>query len=99
MLENSFVWSNFVFVVIICMCVFSFLRFNVMFFMISVIFIVGFMGGFGIMESFNVMIDGMKGNLNIVLSYIFLGVLVVVIVKSNFIKVVLSKLIGLMNYK
>ncbi|GAA9298622.1 Na+/H+ antiporter family protein [Helicobacter pylori] len=57
------------------------------------------MGGLGITESFNAMIDGMKGNLNIALSYILLGALAVAIAKSNLIKVALSKLIGLMNYK
>ncbi len=45
------------------------------------------------------MIDGMKGNLNIALSYILLGALAVAIAKSNLIKVALSKLIGLMDYK
>ncbi len=67
--------------------------------MISATLIAGLMGGLGITESFNVMIDGMKGNLNIALSYILLGALAVAIAKSNLIKVALSKLIGLMNYK
>lgn len=57
------------------------------------------MGGLGITESFNAMIDGMKGNLNIALSYILLGALAVAIAKSNLIKVALNKLIGLMDYK
>ncbi|WP_187902362.1 Na+/H+ antiporter family protein [Helicobacter pylori] len=99
MLENSSVWSNPVFVAIICMCVLSLLRLNVMLSMISATLIAGLMGGLGITESFNVMIDGMKGNLNIALSYILLGALAVAIAKSNLIKVALSKLIGLMNYK
>ncbi|GAA9312076.1 Na+/H+ antiporter family protein [Helicobacter pylori] len=67
--------------------------------MISATLIAGLMGGLGITESFNAMIDGMKGNLNIALSYILLGALAVAIAKSNLIKVALSKLIGLMNYK
>ncbi|MEJ8620690.1 Na+/H+ antiporter family protein [Helicobacter pylori] len=99
MLENSSIWSNPAFVAIICMCVLSLLRLNVMLSMISATLIAGLMGGLGITESFNVMIDGMKGNLNIALSYILLGALAVVIAKSNLIKVALSKLIGLMNYK
>ncbi|PDX16194.1 Na+/H+ antiporter family protein [Helicobacter pylori] len=99
MLENSSVWSNPAFVAIICMCVLSLLRLNVMLSMISTTLIAGLMGGLGITESFNVMIDGMKGNLNIALSYILLGALAVAIAKSNLIKVALSKLIGLMNYK
>ncbi|MFA4745429.1 Na+/H+ antiporter family protein [Helicobacter pylori] len=99
MLENSSVWSNPAFVAIICMCVLSLLRLNVMLSMISATLIAGIMGGLGITESFNVMIDGMKGNLNIALSYILLGALAVAIAKSNLIKVALSKLIGLMNYK
>ncbi|WQT49790.1 Na+/H+ antiporter family protein [Helicobacter pylori] len=99
MLENSSVWSNPAFVVIICMCVLSLLRLNVMLSMISATLIAGLMGGLGLTESFNVMIDGMKGNLNIALSYILLGALAVAIAKSNLIKVALSKLIGLMNYK
>lgn len=99
MLENSSVWSNPSFVAIICMCVLSLLRLNVMLSMISATLIAGLMGGLGITESFNVMIDGMKGNLNIALSYILLGALAVAIAKSNLIKVALSKLIGLMNYK
>ncbi|QEE95977.1 sodium:proton antiporter [Helicobacter pylori] len=99
MLENSSVWSNPAFVAIICMCVLSLLRLNVMLSMISATLIAGLMGGLGITESFNVMIDGMKGNLNIALSYILLGALAVAIAKSNLIKVALSKLIGLMNYK
>ncbi|MGN8474899.1 Na+/H+ antiporter family protein [Helicobacter pylori] len=99
MLENSSVWSNPAFVAIICMCVLSLLRLNVMLSMISATLIAGLMGGLGITESFNVMIDGMKGNLNIALSYILLGALVVAIAKSNLIKVALNKLIGLMDYK
>ncbi|KHL86530.1 sodium:proton antiporter [Helicobacter pylori] len=99
MLENSSVWSNPAFVAIICMCVLSLLRLNVMLSMISTTLIAGLMGGLGITESFNVMIDGMKGNLNIALSYILLGALAVAIAKSNLIKVALSKLISLMNYK
>ncbi|MCQ2649217.1 Na+/H+ antiporter family protein [Helicobacter pylori] len=99
MLENGSVWSNPAFVAIICMCVLSLLRLNVMLSMISTTLIAGLMGGLGITESFNVMIDGMKGNLNIALSYILLGALAVAIAKSNLIKVALSKLIGLMNYK
>lgn len=99
MLENGSVWSNPAFVAIICMCVLSLLRLNVMLSMISATLIAGLMGGLGITESFNVMIDGMKGNLNIALSYILLGALAVAIAKSNLIKVALNKLIGLMNYK
>ncbi|WRD50988.1 Na+/H+ antiporter family protein [Helicobacter pylori] len=99
MLENSSIWSNPAFVAIICMCVLSLLRLNVMLSMISATLIAGLMGGIGITESFNVMIDGMKGNLNIALSYILLGALAVAIAKSNLIKVALSKLIGLMDYK
>ncbi len=99
MLENSSIWSNPAFVAIICMCVLSLLRLNVMLSMISATLIAGLMGGFGITESFNAMIDGMKGNLNIALSYILLGALAVAIARSNLIKVALSKLIGLMNYK
>ncbi|GAA8941369.1 Na+/H+ antiporter family protein [Helicobacter pylori] len=99
MLENSSIWSNPAFVAIICMCVLSLLRLNVMLSMISATLIAGLMGGLGITESFNMMIDGMKGNLNIALSYILLGALAVAIAKSNLIKVALSKLIGLMNYK
>ncbi|MGN8508911.1 Na+/H+ antiporter family protein [Helicobacter pylori] len=99
MLENSSIWSNPAFVAIICMSVLSLLRLNVMLSMISATLIAGLMGGLGITESFNVMIDGMKGNLNIALSYILLGALAVAIAKSNLIKVALSKLIGLMNYK
>ncbi len=99
MLENSSVWSNPAFVAIICMCILSLLRLNVMLSMISATLIAGIMGGLGLTESFNVMIDGMKGNLNIALSYILLGALAVAIAKSNLIKVALSKLIGLMDYK
>ncbi|KAA6514333.1 Na+/H+ antiporter family protein [Helicobacter pylori] len=99
MLENSSVWSNPAFVAIICMCVLSLLRLNVMLSMISATLIAGLMGGLGLTESFNVMIDGMKGNLNIALSYILLGALAVAIAKNNLIKVALSKLIGLMDYK
>ncbi|WRC15762.1 Na+/H+ antiporter family protein [Helicobacter pylori] len=99
MLENSSVWSNPAFVAIICMCVLSLLRLNVMLSMISATLIAGLMGGLGITESFNAMINGMKGNLNIALSYILLGALAVAIAKSNLIKVALSKLIGLMDYK
>ncbi|WRA32714.1 Na+/H+ antiporter family protein [Helicobacter pylori] len=99
MLENSSIWSNPAFVAIICMCVLSLLRLNVMLSMISATLIAGLMGGLGITESFNAMIDGMKGNLNIALSYILLGALAVAIAKSNLIEVALSKLIGLMDYK
>ncbi|WQW05747.1 Na+/H+ antiporter family protein [Helicobacter pylori] len=99
MLENSSIWSNPAFVAIICMSVLSLLRLNVMLSMISATLIAGLMGGLGITESFNAMIDGMKGNLNIALSYILLGALAVAIAKSNLIKVALSKLIGLMDCK
>ncbi|GAA8997380.1 Na+/H+ antiporter family protein [Helicobacter pylori] len=99
MLENSSIWSNPAFVAIICMCILSLLRLNVMLSMISATLIAGLMGGLGLAESFNAMIDGMKGNLNIALSYILLGALAVAIAKSNLIKVALSKLIGLMNHK
>ncbi|GAA7102025.1 Na+/H+ antiporter family protein [Helicobacter pylori] len=99
MLENSSIWSNPAFVAIICMSVLSLLRLNVMLSMISATLIAGLMGGLGITESFNAMIDGMKGNLNIALSYILLGALAVAIAKSNLIKVALSRLIGLMDYK
>ncbi|WRE31314.1 Na+/H+ antiporter family protein [Helicobacter pylori] len=99
MLENSSIWSNPAFVAIICMSVLSLLRLNVMLSMISATLVAGLMGGLGLTESFNAMIDGMKGNLNIALSYILLGALAVAIAKSNLIKVALSKLIGLMNYK
>ncbi|MGL2399020.1 Na+/H+ antiporter family protein [Helicobacter pylori] len=99
MIENSSIWSNPAFVAIICMCVLSLLRLNVMLSMISATLIAGLMGGLGITESFNAMIDGMKGNLNIALSYILLGALAVAIAKSNLIKIALSKLIGLMDYK
>ncbi len=99
MLENGSIWSNPAFVAIICMCVLSLLRLNVMLSMISATLIAGLMGGLGITESFNAMIDGMKGNLNIALSYILLGALAVAIAKSNLIKVALNKLIGSMDYK
>ncbi|CAJ99464.1 Na+/H+ antiporter family protein [Helicobacter acinonychis] len=99
MLENSSIWSNPAFVAIICMCVLSLLRLNIMLSMISATLIVGLMGGLGLTESFNVMIEGMKGNLNIALSYILLGALAVAIAKSNLIKVALNKLINLMDYK
>lgn len=99
MLENSSIWSNPAFVAIICMCILSLLRLNVMLSMISATLIAGLMGGLGITDSFNAMIDGMKGNLNIALSYILLGALAVAIAKSNLIKVALNKLIGLMDYK
>ncbi len=99
MLENSSIWSNPAFVAIICMSVLSLLRLNVMLSMISATLIAGLMGGLGLTESFNAMIEGMKGNLNIALSYILLGALAVAIAKSNLIKVALSKLIGLMDYK
>ncbi|GAA8536419.1 Na+/H+ antiporter family protein [Helicobacter pylori] len=99
MLENSSIWSNPAFVAIICMSALSLLRLNVMLSMISATLIAGLMGGLGLTESFNAMIDGMKGNLNIALSYILLGALAVAIAKSNLIKVALNKLIGLMNYK
>ncbi|WRE32632.1 Na+/H+ antiporter family protein [Helicobacter pylori] len=99
MLENSSIWSNPAFVAIICMSVLSLLRLNVMLSMISATLVAGLMGGLGITESFNAMIEGMKGNLNIALSYILLGALAVAIAKSNLIKVALSKLIGLMDYK
>ncbi|WQX51189.1 Na+/H+ antiporter family protein [Helicobacter pylori] len=99
MLENSSIWSNPAFVAIICMSVLSLLRLNVMLSMISATLVAGLMGGLGITESFNAMIDGMKGNLNIALSYILLGALAVAIAKSNLIKVALSKLISLMDYK
>ncbi|GAA7950797.1 Na+/H+ antiporter family protein [Helicobacter pylori] len=99
MLENSSIWSNPAFVAIICMSVLSLLRLNVMLSMISATLIAGLMGGLGLAESFNAMIDGMKGNLNIALSYILLGALAVAIAKSNLIKVALNKLIGLMDYK
>ncbi|WRC73426.1 Na+/H+ antiporter family protein [Helicobacter pylori] len=99
MLENSSIWSNPAFVAIICMCVLSLLRLNVMLSMISATLVAGLMGGLGLTESFNAMIDGMKGNLNIALSYILLGALAVAIAKSNLIKVALSKLTGLMDYK
>ncbi|RVY38755.1 sodium:proton antiporter [Helicobacter pylori] len=99
MLENSSIWSNPAFVAIICMCILSLLRLNVMLSMISATLIAGLMGGLGLTESFNAMIDGMKGNLNIALSYILLGALAVAIAKSNLIKVALSKLISLMDYK
>ncbi|GAA8344776.1 Na+/H+ antiporter family protein [Helicobacter pylori] len=99
MLENGSIWSNPAFVAIICMCILSLLRLNVMLSMISATLIAGLMGGLGLTESFNAMIDGMKGNLNIALSYILLGALAVAIAKSNLIKVALSKLIGLMDYK
>ncbi|MBM0624922.1 Na+/H+ antiporter family protein [Helicobacter pylori] len=99
MLENSSIWSNPAFVAIICMCILSLLRLNVMLSMISATLIAGLMGGLGLTESFNAMIDGMKGNLNIALSYILLGALAVAIAKSNLIKVALNKLIGLMDYK
>ncbi|WQZ10418.1 Na+/H+ antiporter family protein [Helicobacter pylori] len=99
MIENSSIWSNPAFVAIICMCILSLLRLNVMLSMISATLIAGLMGGLGLTESFNAMIDGMKGNLNIALSYILLGALAVAIAKSNLIKVALSKLISLMDYK
>ncbi|MFP5951451.1 Na+/H+ antiporter family protein [Helicobacter pylori] len=99
MLENGSIWSNPAFVAIICMCILSLLRLNVMLSMISATLIAGLMGGLGLTESFNAMIDGMKGNLNIALSYILLGALAVAIAKSNLIKVALSKLISLMDYK
>lgn len=47
MLENSSIWSNSAFVAIICMCVLSLLRLNVMLSMISATLIAGLMGGLG----------------------------------------------------
>ncbi|AFI06374.1 Na+/H+ antiporter family protein [Helicobacter cetorum] len=99
MLENSSVWSNPAFIAIISMCVLSLLRLNVMLSMISATLLAGLIGGLGLTESFNVMINGMKGNLNIALSYILLGALAVAIAKSNLIKIALNKLIALMDYR
>ncbi len=45
MLENSSVWSNPAFVAIICMCVLSLLRLNVMLSMISATLIAGLWEG------------------------------------------------------
>ncbi|WP_104748654.1 Na+/H+ antiporter family protein [Helicobacter cetorum] len=93
------VWVNPAFVAIIVMCALSLLRLNIMLSMISATLIAGLMGGLNLTESFNVMIDGMKGNLNIALSYILLGALAVAIAKSNLIKIALNKLVRFMNYK
>ncbi|WP_104760960.1 Na+/H+ antiporter family protein [Helicobacter cetorum] len=101
MLESSAIsiWVNPAFIAIIVMCVLSLLRLNIMLSMISATLIAGLMGRLNLTDSFNIMIDGMKGNLKIALSYILLGALAVAIAKSNLIKIALSKLVCFMDQK
>lgn len=76
---------NVVIIGVILMLVLIFCWINVIVVMILSVIVVGLIVGFGLLEILNVFNDGFFGGVEIVLSYVMLGVFVVVILKLGLI--------------
>lgn len=72
-------------------------RMNVLLSIISASIVAGLVSGMGVIETIDIMIAGMKGNLETALSYILLGALAVAIARGNLTKVLIFKMTKLIN--
>lgn len=77
----------------------SLARLNILLAIIAATLVAGVMGKLGVVETIRMMIAGMQGNLETALSYVLLGALAVAISSGNLIKVLLHKLIGVMDQR
>ncbi|WP_120945703.1 MULTISPECIES: Na+/H+ antiporter family protein [Helicobacter] len=92
-------WSNPAVVSVIVMVGLSLARLNILLAIIAASLVAGVMGHLGVVKTTQIMIEGMHGNLETALSYILLGALAVMISSGNLIKVLLHKLVGVMDKK
>lgn len=88
---------NPVVVAVFVMSVLCLLRLNVLLAIISASLVAGIISGMGVIETINIMIAGMKGNLETALSYILLGALAVAISRGNLTKVLIAKMTKIIN--
>ncbi|BEG57751.1 Histidine permease [Helicobacter sp. NHP21005] len=92
-------WSNPAVVAVLVMVGLSLARLNILLAIISATLVGGLMGGLGFVDTTQVMINGMRGNLETALSYVLLGALAVTISSGNLMKVVLFRLVGWLDQK
>ncbi|CRI32261.1 Na+/H+ antiporter family protein [Helicobacter ailurogastricus] len=92
-------WSNPAVVAVLVMVGLSLARLNILLAIISAALVGGLMGGLGLVDTTKIMINGMQGNLETALSYVLLGALAVTISSGNLMKVLLHKLINIMDQK
>ncbi|CAM2941704.1 Na+/H+ antiporter family protein [Helicobacter felis] len=91
--------SNAAVVSVVVMVGLSLARLNILLAIIAASLVAGVMGGLSVVKTVEIMIAGMQGNLETALSYVLLGALAVMISSGNLIKVVLYKLVGVMDQK
>lgn len=84
---------------VIAMSVLCLLRLNVFLSIVVAAFIAGFTSHMSITHTMDLIISGMKGNLNTVTSYVFLGILAVAISQGNLAKVLIYKLTSTLGKK
>ncbi|PAF54580.1 sodium:proton antiporter [Helicobacter sp. 13S00482-2] len=88
---------NPVVVAVFVMSVLCLFRMNVLLSIISACIVAGIVSGMGIIQTVDIMIAGMKGNLETALSYILLGALAVAISQGNLTKVLIAKMTKMIN--
>ncbi|WP_104750124.1 Na+/H+ antiporter family protein [Helicobacter cynogastricus] len=91
--------SNAAVVSVVVMVGLSLARLNILLAIIAASLVAGVMGHLSVVKTIQIMIEGMQGNLETALSYILLGALAVMISSGNLIKVVLHKLICIMDQR
>ncbi|MFC3847381.1 Na+/H+ antiporter family protein [Helicobacter baculiformis] len=91
--------SNAAVVSVVVMVGLSLARLNILLAIIAASLVAGVMGNLSVVKTIQIMIGGMQGNLETALSYVLLGALAVMISTGNLIKVVLYKLVGVMDQR
>ncbi|PAF43930.1 sodium:proton antiporter [Helicobacter sp. 11S03491-1] len=79
------------------MSVLCLFRLNVMLAIIGASLVAGLISGMGGIQTINIMIAGMKGNLETALSYVLLGALAVAISRGNLTKILIHKIAAIIN--
>ena len=84
---------------VITMSVLCLLRLNVFLSIVVAAFIAGLTSHMSITHTMDLIISGMRGNLNTVTSYVFLGILAVAIAQGNLAKVLIYRLTSMLGKK
>ncbi|STP12500.1 histidine permease YuiF [Helicobacter mustelae] len=86
-------------VAIFIMMVLCLLRFNVFLSIVVAALVGGLMSHMNILETLKLMIHGMNGNMETALSYVFLGILAVAVSRGNLTKILVYKVMLLVQKK
>ena len=84
---------------VIAMSLLCLLRLNVFLSIVIAAFVAGLVSGLDITQVMKIMTEGMQGNLETALSYVFLGILAVAIAQGNFTKILVYKISSFINQK